>query len=104
MAGPRAQDTRALQLGLNAMLGPFVASSVNGTRIGAAYEFVDQTVNTTDTTFALYNFGRKPSRVILTGQHQAGSIFNGSNQRSDWTAEQIVLRASVSGTYSFWVV
>ena len=100
----RAQDTRSLQLGLEAMLGPFTAPAVNATRIGAGFEFVNQTINTTDTSFTLYNFQRLPSRIIVTGQEQAGSVYNGSNQRSDWTAEKVVLRASVQGTYSFIVL
>lgn len=55
-----------------------------------------------DTTFTLA-LGHVPGEYVEESKSVAGVVYNGSNQKSDWTPNAIVLRASVAGTYHLWV-
>lgn len=56
----------------------------------------------TDTT-ATHNLNRKPEVYVVIGQAQAGSVYDSSAGTTNWTASQIELRASATGTYKLMV-
>jgi hypothetical protein len=102
---PRAQDTRALQLALGSGLGPITGPLVNGQALGAFVYVKGKALSSTADTTITLNMTRTPQGYIQTraAYTDGGVITDGSNGGSDWAQGKIVLRASVTGTYSFFV-
>lgn len=90
--GPRVQQS-ILAVGL-----PITRNLTTG-RVGSFYAIVGASIGTTDTTLA-HLLGRIPS-IYLVGQNSAGGVlYNASTGTADWSPSQIVLRATVAGTFT----
>lgn len=60
------------------------------------------TLANTDTSFVIA-LGNAPDGYFQFQASVAGTVYNGTNQGTDWTANRVVLRASAAGTYRLWV-
>jgi hypothetical protein len=104
MTQPRAQDTRALQLALGSGLGPITGTLVDGQNLGAFVYCKARSLSSSADTTITVNMTRTPQGYLQTRAPSGGGVItDGASNGSDWTQGKVVLRASVTGTYSFLV-
>lgn len=54
-------------------------------------------------TVTAHQLGRVPDLYLVTGATAAGSVYDSSVGRANWTATEIELRASATGTYRLMI-
>lgn len=82
---------------------PFTGHYRSGGRTGVAQWLTAVfALANVDTSFVI-SLGSAPDGYLQYQASVAGTVYNGSNQGSDWTPNVIVLRASVAGTYRLWI-
>ena len=79
--------------------GRFIAAEKSGPGQWVLATFPTPNV---DASFTIA-LGSIPGGYLVYQKSVAGTVYNGANQGSDWTANKIVLRASAAGTYRLWV-
>lgn len=84
---------------------PFVSGTIrDGERSGRGqYRLVTFATANADTSFAL-TLGHVPAGYLTLRNAPGGVVYDGTNLGSDWTASLIVLRASIAGNYTLWIV
>jgi hypothetical protein len=71
-------------------------------RLGSFFVVAAVSISTTDTVIPIL-LGRLPSCYLVARNSSGGVVYDGSNHGTDWSGSQIVLRATVAGTYTLLV-
>lgn len=92
-------------MALGSGLGPITGPLTDGQNLGAFVYCANRTLSSSADTTITVNMTRTPQGYIQTRTATAagGVVKNGANDGSDWVQGKIVLRASVTGKYWFFV-
>ncbi len=83
---------------------PFVGRFISGGKTGnGVWLTAVFAAANTDTSFTIALGSAAADGYIQFQASVAGTVYNGTNQGTDWTPTKIVLRASAIGSYLLWL-
>jgi hypothetical protein len=98
-----------LQSSMYYVTGPIIDSPspksgvVDGVRVGTACFCMNRAVGTGDTNIA-HSLGRIPNGYKAVRSSSGGVLYDASSGTTLWTPSNIVLRATLAGTYSIELI